>query len=106
MDYFACTEGNTVPVLDAVWAGLNGLGAALALTGDENDYENRDQIVVVGAAWFVVSGLAAREGRSRVRACREAKATQAARGDETRPLVYRDPLPDLQRQALPPPRRR
>ncbi len=30
MDYFACTENNAGPIIDLVWAGLNGLATLVS----------------------------------------------------------------------------
>jgi hypothetical protein len=74
LPYFTCTQSNTVPVLDAIWAGLNGLGAVLYLTAEEGTEEHviRSEGIAVGAAWFVVSGLSARSGFRRTDQCRAA----------------------------------
>jgi hypothetical protein len=72
LPYFSCTQSNTMPVLDAIWAGLNGLGAAVALSADESTLQDRNQTVAVGAAWLVVSGLSARTGFRRTNQCRAA----------------------------------
>lgn len=75
---FDCSDGYGWPAVDAIWAGLNGLGAATA--GDDMDQgtgtksgPSHDQIVAVGVSWLVVSGISAIYGFSKVSACREAK---------------------------------
>jgi hypothetical protein len=77
MPYFTCTQSNVVPILDAVWAGLNGLGAAIALTTDQREFEfdydqSRNQTIVVGAGWLLLSGFSAYSGFERTAACRDA----------------------------------
>lgn len=78
MTAFSCTESNTGPVLDLVWAGLNVLGAAAAAS-DPGAYENPDQIVVVGLSWGVVSSLSASSGFHKSKECRRALQQLAAR---------------------------
>lgn len=70
---FDCTESNTLPVLDLIWAGLNGLGAASALSESEQMNSNRDQVITVGALWLAVSGTAAIYGFSKVSDCKSAR---------------------------------
>jgi hypothetical protein len=72
LPYFTCTQSNAVPALDLIWAGLNGLGAAAALSADEGTYENQGQAVFVGLGWVVISGLSARHGFVRAQECRAA----------------------------------
>lgn len=66
---FDCTESNAVPVLDVIWAGLNGLGAASV----DGANPQHDQIVGVGVAWLVVSGISAVYGFTKVSHCNDAK---------------------------------
>jgi type IV secretory pathway VirB10-like protein len=68
---FDCSDSNAWPVVDLLWAGLNGLGAASA-AGDQ-EIENRDQVVGVGVAWLVVSGISAIYGFNKVSQCNDAK---------------------------------
>lgn len=68
---FECSESNAWPVVDMIWAGLNGLGAASAAGDDENP--DQGQIVTVGVSWLVVSGISAIYGFSKVSACSDAK---------------------------------
>ena len=78
MTAFSCTESNTGPALDLVWAGLNVLGA-LAAASDPSAYENSDQIVTVGLAWGVFSSLSASNGFSKSKQCRRALQLLAER---------------------------
>ncbi len=87
MEYFPCTESKTVPVLDGVWAGLNALGAILALA--DNETADRGRVVLVGTSWAVVSGGAMLWGSQRVDECRAAKAEVAGREEAARALFMR-----------------
>jgi hypothetical protein len=68
---FHCSESNAWPVVDMIWAGLNGLGAVSAAGDDTNP--DQDQIVGVGLAWLAVSGISAIYGFSKVSQCNDAK---------------------------------
>lgn len=68
---FECSDSNAWPALDAIWAGLNGLGAVSA-AGDDNNPDH-DQIVAVGLTWLAISGISAIYGFSKVSQCSEAK---------------------------------
>jgi len=78
LPYFTCTESNTGPILDIVWAGLNVIGA-LTIAGDPNSYENPDAAVAGGLVWGVVSSSAAAVGFNKTKKCRAAKQQLAAR---------------------------
>src|SRR5258705_12721776 len=78
LQYFSCTESNTGPILDIVWAGLNVIGA-LTVAGDPSSYDNPDERVAVGVAWGVVSSSAAAVGFNKTKKCRAAKQQLAAR---------------------------
>jgi hypothetical protein len=71
MATFECSESNAWPVIDAIWAGLNGIGAASAAGDDTNP--NQAQIVAVGLSWLAVSGISAIYGFSKVSQCHDAK---------------------------------
>jgi hypothetical protein len=68
---FECSDSNAWPVVDTIWAGLNGLGAASAAGDDANP--DQDQIVLVGVTWLVISGASAIYGFSKVAACHDAR---------------------------------
>jgi len=68
---FQCSESNAWPVLDGIWSLLNGLGA-LTAAGDDNN-PDQGQIVAVGLSWFVVSGISAIYGFSKVSDCNKAR---------------------------------
>lgn len=72
MPYFTCTSSNVLPVLDMAWGTLNGIGALSALSASPGTYEDQNQVVVIGTAWFLLSSLSARTGFQRTRNCREA----------------------------------
>lgn len=72
-----CSDSNAWPVVDVIWAGLNGVGAASA-AGD-NTNPNKDQILAVGISWLVVSGISAIYGFSEVSACGDAKRLREPR---------------------------
>jgi hypothetical protein len=78
LQYFSCTESNTGPILDIVWAGLNVIGA-LTVAGDPSSYDHPDETVAVGLAWGVVSSSAAAVGFNKSKKCRAAKQQLAAR---------------------------
>ena len=50
MDYFSCTESNAGPIIDAIWGGLNVLGA-LVIAGDPAAYDNPDATIASGLVW-------------------------------------------------------
>jgi hypothetical protein len=68
---FECSDSKALPVLDTIWAGLNGLGAASAANDNQNP--DQGQIIAVGLAWLAVSGISAIYGFSKVSACSDAK---------------------------------
>lgn len=75
LSYFTCTEENTWPILDAIWAGLNGLGAIAAMGSTEEELgQDPQQTMVVGFAWLGVSGVASYTGFQKTADCRRAKA--------------------------------
>lgn len=73
MRYFDCSSSNVIPVLDVIWAGLNGLGAANAFSKDEDEMENRNTVIAVGFMWLAVSGASAIYGFTTVADCKGAK---------------------------------
>lgn len=68
---FDCSDSNGWPVVDAVWAALNGIGAISASNDSMNPQQG--QIVAVGLAWLAVSGISAVYGFSKVSDCNKAK---------------------------------
>src|SRR5258708_32716730 len=73
LNYFDCTSSMTAPVLDTIWAGLNGIGAATA------SGPNSSSTVAVGLGWLAISGAAAIYGFPTPGACRHAKAATPRR---------------------------
>jgi len=75
---FDCT-GYTFPVLDTIWAGLNGLGAAIAATSSDADWQktyggvSRSTTIVSGLLWVGISGASAAYGYSKAEACTNAR---------------------------------
>src|ERR1043165_3138739 len=94
MARFECSESHALPVLDLIWAGLNGLGAA---TVDDTNPQH-DQVVGVGIAWLVVSGISAIYGFNKVGACNKAK-----RERDERYLPPDIAMPASSPGAVPPP---
>jgi len=86
-----CSDSNAWPVLDTIWAGLNGLGAVTA-AGDATT-PNQGQVIGVGLAWLAVSGISAIYGFSQVSACSDARR-QHDEQLEPRGLAGRAPDPD------------
>src|SRR4051812_48880147 len=75
---FSCTESNTGPTLDIIWASLNVLGA-LTAASDPNGYDNSGEVVAVGLGWGVFSSFAAASGFKKSKQCRQALQQLAAR---------------------------
>src|ERR1700759_730290 len=66
-----CSDSNAWPVVDVIWAALNGIGAASASGGDQTtnaqgDMVSSSTVVAVGVAWLVVSGVSAIYGFKKV----------------------------------------
>jgi hypothetical protein len=80
---FSCTESNTGPVLDAVWASINLAGALVAASQSEADYYDygytRGSVIAVGLTWAALSGSAAAVGFGKTSKCRSAKQAMFAR---------------------------
>ena len=81
MTSFTCDQSNALPILDAVWAGLNLAGALRAAAESEPGYneESPETVVIVGLGWGLVSGMAAVTGFGKVKRCNEAKRMLAQR---------------------------
>jgi hypothetical protein len=81
---FECTSSVVAPVLDTVWAGLNGIGAISAASTDEATWNSRSTtsrgaVIAVGAGWFLLSGASAIYGFTRTQSCRDAERDLAVR---------------------------
>ena len=82
---FSCTEGRTVPVLDATWAGLGAVVLVAALAEDPNSGSGdaiKSISTIVGGGSLALWGLSALVGVDRVDRCRAAKAELARRSQE------------------------
>jgi hypothetical protein len=79
---FECSESNAAPVIDAIWAALNGIGAASAASNDQ--LMNREQVMTVGLTWLAVSGISAIYGFSKVSQCNDAKRLRDGRYESER----------------------
>lgn len=71
MSSFRCTEGDAIPVLDALWAAANGVAAANAWL--DTTTPERTEIMVFGTSMTVVAGVSSAIGFRRRSACREAR---------------------------------
>jgi len=74
---FSCTESNTGPILDVLWAGLNLAGAIVAASQPQEDYYyyeyDQGAVIAVGLGWALVSGASAAVGFAKTSQCRKAK---------------------------------
>ena len=73
-------SGYTAPVLDAIWAGLNAIGAMQAAAAtdetwkrDQPEYD-RSTVMTSGFLWLAISGTSAIYGLSNASACERARA--------------------------------
>ena len=73
MRVVSCTDSKTLPLLDAIWAGVN----ALELISDATD--EGPGVLAGSAAGAVIWGIAASKGYEKVRKCRAAKELWARR---------------------------
>lgn len=104
--YFDCS-GNAAPVLDTVWAGLNGLGAVIAASSSDASWKQQGQTsdrsttVAVGVMWLAVSGASAIYGYHNAAACTDAKEEMMNESVRYRPPRRKRYVPP---KAPPPPR--
>jgi hypothetical protein len=91
LESFSCTQSNTGPVIDVVWAALNVAGA-LVVAGSPDQYENPDQAEASGIFWGVLSGVAAGVGFDKVKKCVAAKRDLAERQAKARATA---PVPPI-----------
>src|ERR1035441_4655991 len=76
--YFDCS-GYAEPVIDTVWAGLNGLGALVAAGTSQADWNSKPEFgsrsvtIASGLVWLGLSGASAIYGYSNAQRCSEAK---------------------------------
>ena len=76
LPYFDCSTSYAPPVIDTVWAGLQGLnalGAAATSEADWNAEISRGGVIAVGLLWLALSGTSAIYGYNKVGSCRDAK---------------------------------
>ena len=74
LEYFTCTESNSVPVLDVLWAGLNASSLAAGASSSPSG-----AVVGVSLGWVALSGFSAWTGFKRVNECRAARIELARR---------------------------
>lgn len=91
MSSFDCSESNAWPVIDTIWAGLNGLGAISA--GNDSTTPNQSQVIAVGVSWLVVSGISAIYGFGKVSACNEARRQREERYQRAMGVPGAPPVP-------------
>lgn len=70
-------SGYTLPVLDTIWAGLNGLGALTAASMSQGEWDkkysySRSETMAVGLVWLGISGASAIYGYTKAHECSEA----------------------------------
>jgi hypothetical protein len=102
VSHFDCSTSYAPPVLDTIWAVLNGLGTAVALSTSEADWkrtQSNDQsaTAMVGILWLALSGSSAIYGYKTVNDCNQARERYHPRYP-----APDDPMP--RRSLLTPPR--
>jgi hypothetical protein len=104
--HFDCSTSYAPPILDTIWAGLNGAGAAIALSKSDAEWErtqanDRAATIAVGLTWLAVSGVSAIYGYKMVSDCNEAKEP---RRHPRFPLpIETPPAPERMPPPAPPP---
>jgi hypothetical protein len=105
--YFDCS-GNAAPVLDTVWAGLNGLGSVIAASSSDESWKQQGQTsdrttsFFVGVMWVAVSGASAIYGYHNAAACSDAKEEVMSESVRYRPSRRTRYVPP--KTPAPPPR--
>jgi len=89
MDSFTCTEGNAVPIVDALWGGGSALGAINAWI--EPTTRDRTEIMLLGSGMALVATGSAVVGFRRRAACRAARL-EVARTRQRRSPAF-EPVP-------------
>jgi hypothetical protein len=82
---FSCTEGKTLPAIDAIWAGIGGITMVGGLTSDPNSGSGdafKSIAITAGGASLAVWGFSALMGFDRVDRCRTARSELARRSQE------------------------
>jgi hypothetical protein len=76
LPYFDCSTSYAPPVIDTVWAGLQGLNALGAAATSEQEWNadiSRGAVIGVALFWVALSGSSAIYGYNKVGNCRQAK---------------------------------
>ena len=102
MNRIPCTESNTGPILDVIWAGVNVLAAIAAVTGPGPEpVVSRGALVAYSLSWGLLSVGAAGVGFDKSKKCRTAKRAlaqrQAQRGDHSQQRGLYPRPPNLRR---------
>jgi hypothetical protein len=101
--YFDCS-GYAEPVIDTVWAGLNGLGTLVAAGTSQADWNSKPEFgsrsatIASGLIWLGLFGASAIYGYSNAQKCSEAKDERMNR----RIFVTRPSWPPSSRPTYPP----
>ena len=103
--YFDCSTSYAPPVLDTIWAGLNGLGALNAASSSDAEWTStysRGATMAVGLVWLMLSGSSAFYGYSQVSSCNEARNQMIMRMNNRYPNEPRSWPPPPPRSFPPP----
>ena len=93
MASFTCTNSNTLPMIDAIWGGLNLAAAVSAISKSEYDFArdypdiDRNNAIAGTLAFGVIGALAARTGSQKVKECRAALDALAQRQSDAADAV-------------------
>jgi len=96
MDSFTCTEGNAVPIVDALWGGGSALGAINAWI--EPTTRDRTEVMLLGSGMALVATASAVVGFRRRAACRAARL-EVARTRQRRSPAFEPAPPDWSRDG-------
>jgi hypothetical protein len=107
LPYFDCSTSYVPPVLDTVWAGLNGLGAVIAAGQSEAEWRSKNNysqstVIASGLIWLGVSGASAIYGYSKAGSCNEARAQLMLRQSRPAPTPSWPPPPGYPPPGYPP----
>jgi len=89
MASFTCTNSNTLPLIDAIWGGLNLAASASAIATSDYDWArdypdiNKNTAIAGSLAFGVLGALAARTGSQKVKECRAALDALSQRQSDT-----------------------
>jgi hypothetical protein len=76
LNHIECSTHYAPPVVDTVWATLNGLGMVNALTTPDDKWTssvNQSTVIAYSLVWLALSGSSAFYGYSKVGECRDAR---------------------------------